>query len=193
MSNKSNLSTPFSPPPWNKGRLLGQKPPLKPKEAWAIRIRLQIVGPGRDLALFNLAIDSKLRGCDLVALKVDDICLGGRVRERAMIVQRKRAGRFNSRSQRIRGQPFRRGWKAGGCVPAILSFRPAAMVGHTFPLDSTLALSGSGYRALGSTPTPTEHIRFVERRRHRYIERPATSEPFSCCLATLNWRALFDT
>ena len=59
---------PYSTPkaPWNKGKLVGQKPPLKLKEIWAIRIRLQILGRTRDLALFNLAIDSKLRGCDLV-------------------------------------------------------------------------------------------------------------------------------
>ena len=70
-------------------RLSGQKPPLKPKEVWAIRIRLQIQGKPRDLALFNLAIDSKLRSCDLIALRVSDIVTGGSVRERAVIVQQK--------------------------------------------------------------------------------------------------------
>jgi hypothetical protein len=59
--------------PWNKGRLVGQKLPLKLREIWAIRIRLQLSARVRDLALFNLAIDSKLRGCDLVALRVKDI------------------------------------------------------------------------------------------------------------------------
>ena len=57
----------------HKGRLTGQKPPLKPKDVWAIRILLQIHGKTRDLALFNLAIDSKLRSCDLVALRVRDV------------------------------------------------------------------------------------------------------------------------
>ena len=76
-------------PPWNSGRLLGQKPPLKLREVWAIRIRLQIAERLRDLALFNLAIDSKLRGCDLVALRVDDVLLGGRIRPRATVLQRK--------------------------------------------------------------------------------------------------------
>jgi integrase len=82
---------PSAPPkgPWNKGRLIGQKRPLKPKDVWAIRARLHLESRKRDLALFNLAIDSKLRGCDLVQLKVDDICVGGRIRERATIVQRK--------------------------------------------------------------------------------------------------------
>ena len=59
--------------PWNKGRLVGQKRPLRPKEVWAIRVRLQMKRRQRDLAMFNLAIDSKLRGCDLVSLRIDDI------------------------------------------------------------------------------------------------------------------------
>jgi hypothetical protein len=59
--------------PWNKGKLIGAKPPLRPKHVWSISSKLQIEGRTRDLAMFNLAIDSKLRGCDLVALKVEDI------------------------------------------------------------------------------------------------------------------------
>jgi integrase len=75
--------------PWNKGRLIGQKRPLKPKDVWAIRVRLQLEGRKRDLALFNLAIDSKLRRCDLVRLQVNDVCAGGRVRERGTAIQMK--------------------------------------------------------------------------------------------------------
>ena len=75
--------------PWNKGKLTGQKPPLKLKEIWAIRIRLQISLQIRDLALFNLAIDSKLRSCDLVQLRVRDIPHGGTVSRRAMVMQQK--------------------------------------------------------------------------------------------------------
>jgi hypothetical protein len=59
--------------PWNKGKLIGPKPPLQPKHVWAIRTRLQLTGRRRDLALFNLAIDSKLRGCDVVSLRVEDV------------------------------------------------------------------------------------------------------------------------
>jgi integrase len=70
-------------------RLHGQKPPLKPREVWAIRVRLQIQGALRDLALFNLAIDSKLRSCDLVALRVADVATTGGIRERAVVVQQK--------------------------------------------------------------------------------------------------------
>jgi integrase len=75
--------------PWNKGKLMGQKLPLKLKEIWAIRIRLQMAQNTRELALFNLAIDSKLRGCDLVKLKVCDVAQGGRVSSRAIIMQQK--------------------------------------------------------------------------------------------------------
>ena len=75
--------------PWNKGKLIGQKPPLKPKDIWAIRIQLQNAHQVRDLAMFNLAIDSKLRGCDLVNLRVRDVTHGTQVLARAIVVQRK--------------------------------------------------------------------------------------------------------
>ncbi|MEN8170122.1 MAG: tyrosine-type recombinase/integrase [Pseudomonadota bacterium] len=75
--------------PWNKGNLVGQKKPLKLREIWAIRTKLQIAHKIRDLALFNLAIDSKLRGCDLVSLRVHDVSNGGQVLSRAMVLQRK--------------------------------------------------------------------------------------------------------
>ena len=72
---------------WNLGRIIGPKPPLKPKHIWALRTRLQHEGRTRDLAMFNLAIDSKLRGCDLVRLRVADVVLGGTVRLRTAIVK----------------------------------------------------------------------------------------------------------
>ena len=75
--------------PWNKGLLVGQKKPLEPKHVWSIRVRLEIARSIRDLAIFNLAIDSKLRACDLVKLRLDDICSGTNVRRRATIVQKK--------------------------------------------------------------------------------------------------------
>src|SRR5713101_60743 len=75
--------------PWNKGRLIGQKRPLKPRDVWTIRVRLQLEGRKRHLALFNRAIDSKLRGCDLVRLQTDDVCVGGRERDRATMIQKK--------------------------------------------------------------------------------------------------------
>jgi len=75
--------------PWNKGKLIGQKPPLRPKHVWSIRTKLQVEGRTRDLAMFNLAIDSKLRGCDVVALKVDDVAPSGYAIDRATVRQKK--------------------------------------------------------------------------------------------------------
>jgi integrase len=75
--------------PWNKGKLVGPKPPLQPKHVWAIRTRLQMQRKVRDLALFNLAIDSKLRGCDVVSLKVEDIAPHGYTVERSTVRQKK--------------------------------------------------------------------------------------------------------
>lgn len=75
--------------PWNKSKLVGQKAPLKIKEIWAIRIRLELSHRIRDLALFNLAIDSKLRGCDLVKLKIRDISHGNQITARAIVTQQK--------------------------------------------------------------------------------------------------------
>jgi integrase len=74
---------------WNKGKLIGQKAPLKIKDIWAIRVRLQLSKRVRELALFNLALDSKLRGCDLVSLRVKDISHGDRVSSRAIVMQQK--------------------------------------------------------------------------------------------------------
>jgi integrase len=75
--------------PWNKGKLTGPKPPLRPKHVWSIRTKLQIEGRTRDLAMFNLAIDSKLRGCDVVAIRVDDVAAGGYTADRATVRQKK--------------------------------------------------------------------------------------------------------
>src|SRR5262249_38943348 len=74
--------------PWNKGKLTGAKPPLRPKHVWSIRTRLMVEGRTRELAMFNLAIDSKLRGCDVMALKVEDVGPNGYTIERATIRQR---------------------------------------------------------------------------------------------------------
>jgi integrase len=75
--------------PWNKGKLVGPKAPLKPKDIWTMRLQLQQHHRTRELALLNLGIDSKLRGCDLVALKVRDVSHGDQIPPRAIIQQRK--------------------------------------------------------------------------------------------------------
>lgn len=89
METQASATVPSTFVPWNKGKVTGQKPPLKPREVWAIRVRLQISHRVRDLALFNLAIDSKLRGCDLVHLRVEDVMQDEQVRTRALVSQRK--------------------------------------------------------------------------------------------------------
>jgi integrase len=86
--NETGAATPRRMP-WNKGKLIGPKPPLQPKHVWSIRTRLQLAGRTRDLALFNLAIDSKLRGCDVVSLKVEDVAPHGYAVERATVRQNK--------------------------------------------------------------------------------------------------------
>jgi hypothetical protein len=74
---------------WNKGRVVGQKRPLLPRRVWSIRVRLEMAENTRDLALFNMAVDSKLRRCDLVALRVRDVFAAGHVKDRASMVQSK--------------------------------------------------------------------------------------------------------
>ena len=83
----SKSTTPHEP--WNKGKIVGQKAPFKLKDIWALRVRLQMEKQVRELALFNLGIDSKLRGCDLVSLKVRDVCHGDQVATRAIVMQHK--------------------------------------------------------------------------------------------------------
>src|SRR5471032_3117830 len=89
MPGSENASPPNGRSPWNKGKLIGARPPLRPKHVWSIRTRLLLEGRIRDLALFNLAIDSKLRGCDVVAVKVEDVAPNGYSVDRATVRQRK--------------------------------------------------------------------------------------------------------
>ena len=88
-TNQTLSNTPASRIPWNKGKLVGPKPPLRPSHVWSIRTKLQIDDKKRDLALFNLAIDSKLRGCDVVAVRVEDVAPGRYAVDRATVRQRK--------------------------------------------------------------------------------------------------------
>ena len=89
MQDQVNATPATKRVPWNKGKLTGAKPPLRPKHVWSIRTKLQIEGRARDLAMFNLAIDSKLRGCDVVAIRVEDVAAGGNTADRATVRQKK--------------------------------------------------------------------------------------------------------
>ncbi|WP_140984619.1 tyrosine-type recombinase/integrase [Asticcacaulis tiandongensis] len=109
--------------PWNKGLLVGQKKPLQPKHVWSIRVRLELSKSARDLALFNLAIDSKLRACDLVRLRVNDLCQAGKVRDRATVIQQKT------------GKPvkFEITEHTRLSIERLLAQSPAGISGHLFP------------------------------------------------------------
>ena len=89
MQGPEDLSITLRRLAWNRGKLIGAKPPLLPKHVWAIRTKLQVEGRIRELAMFNLAIDSKLRGCDVVALKVEDVAPNGYTVEPATVRQKK--------------------------------------------------------------------------------------------------------
>jgi integrase len=89
MSDNANCPLPNQRTPWNKGKLIGARPPLRPKHVWSIRTRLLLEGRIRDLALFNLAIDSKLRGCDVVAVRIEDVAPNGYTMDRATVRQKK--------------------------------------------------------------------------------------------------------
>ena len=110
------------PEPWNKGKLVGQKTPFKLKEIWAIRVRLQLFSRARDLAQFDLGIDSKLRACDLVRLKVRDICHGDRVAARAIVMQQK----TSRRSPSPRGRPWPLGSRRQVCARKTTSSQAAS-------------------------------------------------------------------
>ena len=152
------LPVPSRRAPWNKGRLIGQKRPLKPKDVWAIRVRLQLQDRKRDLALFNLAIDSKLRGCDLVRLQVDDVCAGGRVRDRGTVIQKKtgRPVQFEITEQT---RASIHDWlsKVNSGMGATCS-RAVSEPNRISLLANTLASSMPGSRVRGSIVRPTAHI-----------------------------------
>jgi integrase len=175
---------------WNRGRLIGQKRPLKPRDVWTIRVRLQMEGRKRDLAMFNLAIDSKLRGCDLVRLRIDDVCAGGRVRDRATVI-RKKTGRpvrfeITEQTRSAIGE-----WLAALHWQGPI-FVPEPFPGAAAPLDATVR----PYRPpMGGAPVSivrrTVRTRCAARRWLRFTRRPATRERCSCCSAIRSWRARF--
>jgi integrase len=160
--------------PWNKGRLIGQKRPLKPKDVWTIRVRLQLEGRKRDLAMFNLAIDSKLRGCDLVRVRVDDVCAGGGVRDRATVMQKKtgRPVQFEITEQT---RPAIGEW-----LPALSTGRSRYLFPSRFrqqPHLSTRQYARIVHRwveraGLDSSAYGTHSI--AERSPHRFTRKPAT-------------------
>ena len=141
--------------PWNKGKLVGQKTPFKAKEVWAIRARLQMENRSLELALFDLGIDSKLRACDLVKLRVRDVCHGDRVASRATVLQQKTQRPVQSRSRLQLG----RHWRPGSGRPVLGPTRTCSRVGcivrRNSVLVSTPACSTGGCLLSGWTPRTT--------------------------------------
>jgi hypothetical protein len=124
-------------PAWNKGRIVGQKRPLLPKHVWAIRVRLELAEAVRDLALFNLAIDSKLRGCDLVRLKVADVFAAGQVKERTSILQSKTKPRYSLKSPTEHVVRSGTGSRVRRCTDRNISGPVVSMIDRTFPRANT--------------------------------------------------------
>lgn len=180
-------------PAWNKGRIIGQMRPLLPKHVWSIRVRLDMADNLRDLALFNMAVDSKLRGCDLVCLKVRDVFAAGKVKERASVTQSMtgKPVRFEITEttrqslERWIGDPEMLGWSISGPAVSIIVCicRRASM----------LASCANGLRRSGSSRAPMGHIRCAGRRWRRSTKGRATCVRFSFCWATPKWTAQFDT
>lgn len=178
---------------WNKGKLVGQKPPLKQRDIWAIRIHLQNAHATRDLPMFDLAIDSKLRGCDLVSLRVGDVTHGNQILSRTMVVQRKtqRPVQFEltepTRSAvaawiekaRLRNDQY--------LFPSRIeksphvSTRQYARIVHRWAEAAGLDSSAYGTTRCGAP------------RRLSSTKRQRTCGRFSCCWATSSWNPRFGT
>ena len=131
--------------PWNVGRMIGAKAPFKPKHIWAIRQHLKSIGSVRDLAMFNIALDAKLRGCDLVKLRLRDIAQGGIVRQRSTTVQQKTGGPVPFEITEAAKDALVHWLERRGDAVTTGCFRAAAEKEHTSVLGTMLAWSMPGY------------------------------------------------
>ena len=179
--------------PWNKGRLVGQKRPLLPKQVWAIRARLELAANLRDLALFNLAIDSKLRGCDLVRLRIADLVAGESVRDRVTVIQSKTNRPVQFECLRTRATRSGTGFVGPRCSGTPISSQADFTTDPICRHGNMRGLYAIGYPPSALIRVATAHIRSDAPRRPRYIGRPETYARCSFCLATLRSTARFDT
>jgi hypothetical protein len=177
--------------PWNKGALVGQKRPLQPKNVWSIRVRLEMSGAIRDLALFNLAIDSKLRACDLVKLRVEDLWSGSSIRDRATIIQKKtkRPVQFEVTEQTktalVAWLPFIR--RNGGSY----LFPSRRKTSHHLSTTQCARIVHPGSRLSDLMRAPTEPTPCGEPRQRRFTRRQVTSGPSRFCSDIRSWKAPF--
>ena len=146
------------PRPWNKGLLVGQKKPLQPKHVWSIRVRLEIARTWRDLALFNLGIDSKPRACDLVRLRVDEVCSGERSGTERQSFKKRRVDRCNSRLRSRRGPLSKFGYGCSGQLALDISSRADFMHALTYPTGNTPGWCIAGSTCGDSKPCRNKEI-----------------------------------
>ena len=145
--------------PWNKGKIVGQKAPFKVKDIWALRVRLQMEGRVRELALFNLGIDSKLRGCDLVSLKVRDVTHGDQVANRAIVMQHKTKRPVQFEITAVTREALQAWIKQAALKSDDFFFRAGSTIHPTSELGSTLGFSGTGWMNLVWIVPSMGHIR----------------------------------
>ena len=175
---------------WNKGRIIGQNRPLLPKQVWAIRARLELAYNLRDLSLFNVAIDSKLRGCDLVKLEVSDLVKDGRVRERVSVIQSKtkRPVQFelteNTRETVLAWVKSPEMFACRFMVPSRFHGRPHISTWQYGRIVRDWGLPLAWHQV------GTARTRCDGQKPRRFVERPAISAPFSCCSGTPTSTAL---
>jgi len=159
------IATAIRRAPWNKGKLTGAKPPLRPKHVWSIRTKLQIEGNMRDLAMFNLAIDSKLRGCDVVALKVEDVAPSGYSVDRATVRQKKTGQPVRFELTEQTRQAVDDYLRLAGKKPGEFIFAGRRGPGRSMTTRQYSRLVASGLPTLGWTRTFSAPTRFGEPRR----------------------------
>ena len=174
MQDPKDSSPQASPRTWNKGKLTGAKPPLRPKHLWSIRSKLQIEGRTRDLAMFSLTIDSKLRSCDVVRLKVGDLAPHGHAVDRATVRQKKTGQPVRFEMTEQTREAIDDYIRAANKKPVSTSLLAVAAATELLRHGNMLGWSASGSPASGSTPACLAHIRCAEPRRHSFTVAPAT-------------------
>lgn len=178
--------------PWNKGLLAGQKKPLQPKHVWSIHVRLELSKSPRDLALLNLAIDSKLRACDLVRLRVNDLCQSGMARDRATVIQQKtdKPVKFEvTKHTRLAFEKLLAYLPVGGT--RYLS-RGVPNTGLIFPQGNTRGFFTRGSKASDWKQPCTAPTHYDEQRLQSCIGRPATYSPCNFYWVAPSWRVQRD-
>ena len=170
--------------PWNKGKLIGQKPPLRPKHVWSIRTRLQMEGRTRDLAMFNLAIDSKLRGCDVVALRVEDVAPSGYAVDRATVRQKKTGRPVGFELTEQTRQAVDDYIKAAGKKPGEFLFSGRGDRNRCMTTRQYARLVSSWVATIGLDPSFIGRIHCAEPRRHSSTSAPAPCGPCNFCWGT---------